>query len=309
MYLRLASIVGALFICCGELLAQSDSIIGEAGRNNFRSVNSAITALASDDDLSAGNYHFKNSTSPDADVDLTKWDSEITIGDLNARFAPIVQLSPAYLELEQEYPDGTGQSDLAVDSWSFGAGVGIRMKFFDNALEITPRIKIEYSEVDFDFDISGFDHTLLNQIIPDVDAWSYIPSLEGVYRQKVREGDDAIILRSRLSYIYVDASTSNSNIDNFSDESWILKNSVQYEHGVSLGGAINELKLRPSISRVDMHGAARDGFEFNNFYEFGLNLISSEFLTQYFREIGIGSTYVYEQQVQGWRFGLFGKLY
>ncbi|MCB0339604.1 MAG: hypothetical protein KDD53_08370, partial [Bdellovibrionales bacterium] len=134
------------------------------------------------------------------------------------------------------------------------------------------------------------------------------PSLETKLMVGLGEDTSTLGGSSRISYVYVDASTSNENLDDFYEESWIWKNYVYYDRPLGEIKTFGNVLIRPSIGRVDTHGSARDGFEFNNFYEFGLDLVARDLSPNYFSEIGLGATYLYEDEVQGWRFGILCKL-
>lgn len=288
------------------LLAQSDSALDQSARNSLRAVSSAIVALASDDAISAGIYKFKNDSSTDTDLSLFKWVGELPLADQKEQFIPLIEISPAYLELDQDFQDRTGE--INVDAWSIGLGVGVKAKIYGDRFSITPRFKVEYGEVNYDISVDGTDDSIVNQLIPDIDSWSYIPSLEGEYKEFLTTDGSAILIKSMISLIATEASTSNSNLTNFSDQSWLWRNRLSYDHLLSAAEQNNKYWIRPSLARIDIHGAARNGFEFNNFYEMGIELVAQGIEPELFSEISFGATYVYEDEIQGWRIGLLASL-
>jgi hypothetical protein len=276
----------------------------EARRTPLRSVTSAIAVFATDDGVTGGSYDFKNKGASDLELDMYKFVGEFSLGDPHAQFVPLIEVSPATMRIKQDITNGSAE----VDTWNVGVGAGLRMKFFDKLLEVTPRLKVDYSEIDYTYKLDGVDDDLVDQFIPDVDAWTYLPSLEAVVRQEVSENGPLFAFSSRISYLFVDASTSRETLDDFSDKSWIWKNSISYEQPVQVGESFGKVYVRPTVGRVDIYGAARTGFEFSNFYEFGLDLLSRSVAPDYLKEVGLTATYVYEKEVQGWRLGVIVHL-
>ncbi|MCB0329841.1 MAG: Solitary outer membrane autotransporter beta-barrel domain [Bdellovibrionales bacterium] len=305
-----AAMVALMPLLLGRASAQTEQLFDQDARKSYQAATNALVSLASDDSFSGGIYKLKSDDagSSDADIDLFKVIGEFPIGDSNLQFVPLLAITPSYLKLEQDSRESIPPANLELVSWGIGLGTGVQMKFFDNLLQLTPRFKAEYSELDYDFGVSGVDDALIDQIIPDVNTWSYIPSLEALVQPEVADDGGVLLVRSKLSYVYVNASTSNSNISSFSSDSWVARNQIAYEQPLSIFETKNNFIVRPGIGRVDLHGAARDGFEFNNFYEFSMDLLSREIASDYFQEIGLGATYVHEQEIQGWRFGVFGSL-
>jgi hypothetical protein len=294
----------AAFSNATRLDAQSRSSAEEGGRNALRSLTSALTALSSDDGVSSGVYKFENDGEEDTELKLNKFVGELPLGEHDLKFLPILEVSPALLKLTQNFEAG----DAEIDTWSLGVGVGLRMKFFDDLVEITPRIAAEYAEVDLDFGIEGFENLTF-----DVDTWSYIPSLELIFRPGAK-GEIAERTQggwefgARVAYLYVQARTSEKITDDFSDDSWIWKNRISYELEANFVEQLGPLYFRPSIGRVDVAGSARKGLGLDNFYEVGLEIVTRQVAPKYLKEIGLGAAYIYEDEVYGWRFGVVGKL-
>ena len=286
--------------------AQSEGELSDADRAVFRSATSALVALTSDDSLSAGAYDFWSKTGPKIEVELFKLVGEYSLPQIAEGITPIIQISPAVLDLKQNSADGS--SGLEIDSTGLGLGAGLRLEYFEDLLEITPRIKFDYAQVDFDGFSDTVESDVIDNLLPDIDTWSYLPSLEFAVKPKLDDHGSRLLLSSKISYLYLRATTSNADVGDFNEESWIWKNRLALEQPLELGQGIVPIVVRPSVARVDMHGSARDGFEFNNIYEFGLDLFTRETANKYFAEIGIGATYIYEDEVKGWRFGLIGKL-
>lgn len=309
--MKTGSIYIAIFLCFASSMghAQSDISFDEAAIQSFGTATNAFVTLESDDTLSAGSYKFKN-TSPGvtaSDLDLYKYVWEFEVGSSDGQFIPLIEITPAYLEYK-EVSEEILKSTAKVSGLSLGVGAGLRMKFFKDALKVTPRIKAEYADLDYDFDITGLDDSSVDNLIPDVKTWSYIPSIEVEVTQPVSDNGSFLSFGSKISLNNVNASTSNNNISDFSNDTWVLRNHLTYETSFSLGSDIKEVIFRPSIGRVDVHGAARDGFGFNNFYEFGAELVSQNILKNIFKETGVAATYIYEQEVQGWRLGFVVKF-
>lgn len=291
-------------------LAQERARLSEDARDGFKSATNAIVALTSDDNLSTGAYKFKNSDSdgPDATIDLYKLVGEFELGNRDGNFTPLLHVSPSVLYYKQQLPENDPPSEIKVDSWSLGAGAGVRMKFFEDTLRVIPRFKIQYAQVDYKFSIAGFDDEVIDAIVPDVNAWIYIPSVEAIFRHKLCDCGDLFSFGSNLSLLYVNASTASDNLDDFTDFSRVWKNRLAYESGVAFPAPVGQLIVRPNVSRIDLVGAARTGLGFNDFYEFGVDVLSREFRQDLFREVGVGLTYIYAKEVQGWRFGFFAEF-
>lgn len=306
----LAYIVVVIFVFCRSVFAQSDSSFDEAASKNFSTATNAFVTLESDDTLSTGAYKFKNNKPgvSNSDIDLSKYVWEFEVGSSNNQFIPLVEISPAYLEYKEVFPDEITEGEAKVSGLSIGVGIGLRMMFFGESLKITPRFKTEYADLDYDFDIADLDDSAVDSLIPDVKTWSYIPSLEVELTQPISSNGNFLTLGSKVAMNNVNASTSNDNINDFSDDSWVWKNHLTYETSFFLGSDNKEVIIRPSIGRIDVHGAARDGFGFNNFYEFGAEVVSQSILDNLFKEVGLAATYIYEKEVQGWRIGFIGKL-
>lgn len=296
----------SFLILTSTCIAQSDEQFSESERKAFSSITSAITALSSDDNLAAGTYTFKNNDSPDAELDLLKYVGEFSIGDRDSDIVPLIEISPSTLNAEQL--SGDQQLKVEIDSWSIGIGAGVLFKFLDERLQATPRFKVDYSEVEYSFSSTTLDVTGTNARTPDFDVWSFIPSVELNYSEQVSERDARLGYDTRLSFIYLESDPNLGTIDSFSDRSWIWRNAVYYEYPFSWESLGTELVLRPNIARVDVHGSARDGFEFNNFYEAGVELVDQDLESAWFSELGVGATYVYEKEVQGWILSLIVGL-
>ncbi len=276
---------------------------GENAAGAFQAATNAIVALVSDNSLSAGRYKFKDDTSPDADLDLIKVRGEVPLVSDDAQYVPYIEIAPGYLDASQS---SSGQGSLDIYSWNIGLGAGLEMKFLGGELILVPAFKFEYSDVDYDFKpptgLSGNDN------LPDINAMSYIPSLQIRYEPVLGENGQRILLSSRISYLYINGASSSPILDDFSDDSWISKNAFRLEIPIEDIEALGKVLFRPGMARVDMHGAARDGFGFNNFYEYGLEAASNSILDSYFSEVGFELVYLYESEVQGWRFGFFGDF-
>ena len=143
----------------------------------------------------------------------------------------------------------------------------------------------------------------------EIYAWSYIPSLDLLLKPFIiPEYDTKLLLGSQFSYLYVEASNSDENIGNFTSKGSVWKNSAAVEQSLNPAGDRDLLLIRPSIARIEVFGDVKDGFEFGSFYEFGLDIFSRSILENYFDETGFGVRHIYEEEVQGWRFGFFGSL-
>ncbi len=288
-----------MFLTLGQAFAQPIFDFDDIAKANFHSGIAAFEAFSVEEGMTGGTYKFKNSGSPDADMDIYKYIGEFRIGDSKAQFVPLVTLTPSYLRFDQDFTQG---GDLSVVNWSGGVGTGLLMKFFDDTLEITPRFKAQYSDADYSVSIPGVEKPVIDSFVPEIESMTYIPSLQVSWRQVLADDGGALILDSKLSYLYVDAKSSKGTLGDFSDHSWIWRSRIAYEQ------PIGDLLLRPNLARMDAYGAARDGFGFNSFYELGTELVSRKAGIKLLSEVGASVTYVYEEEIQGWRFGILGKF-
>ncbi len=295
-----------LFLGSSRLSAQDPGVFDEETSRGYKALTSAFVTLASDDSISGGSLTFKNTDEPDADLDIYKFVGEFALTDRDRTFVPLLEITPAYLDLTQEFPN---QTSVEISGQAFGLGAGLQINLLDNRFQIIPRMKVDYSKFNYDISIAGIDDNLVDSIIPDVDTWTYIPSLELLQRIDLGEQQkSSLILNSQISLVYVDASTSSRAVDDFSEQSWVWKNSVAFEDLFTPHESLGTLVFRPELTRVDNHGSSRDGLGFNNFYEFQVRVLSREVLTSVFQELGFGASYLYEKEIQGWRFGIVGRL-
>lgn len=305
---KLLVLTSLLFSYSGEAHAQGMMALGEDVRGGFRSITAALLALSSDDSLSGGTFKLKSDdpSSPDSDLVVLKTYVEIPLTDPKEDIVPLVELNPSYLKLEQEVLE-LGAS-TQIDSFGLGAGLGLRMKFIEDLLQVTPRFKVKYSRVNFEFAVDGIEQSILDDVSPKIDAWTYLPSLDILLKPKLNNHGGYILLNSNFSFLFVHAKTTNSQLGDFGENSEIWKNSIAIEQPVSLIESMSPVIFRPSFALVQIYGDAREGFEFNNFYEIGLDVFSLTIAQPYFSELGFGVRYIYEDEIQGWRFGLFGDF-
>ena len=291
----------------GSQLTQGPTI-RSIPQGGFESLTSALTALTSTDNISGGIFTLKDraSGSKDADVNVLKLWNEFALGESDSNFVPLLQLSFSYLQFEQGFESRAGER--SIESLGLGAGLGLRMKLFDDLFWATPRIKAEHTDYDFEGTFNQEDAAFDNVVFPDIDTWTYLPSLELQLRPRLKDSATLFIFGTKLTYLYVDAESSNSAIADFDSESWIWKNSLVVETPVTLGFEISELFFRPQISRIELYGDAREGFQQNNFYEVGADIFSRALLPNIFSELGISSRYVFEDRIHGWRLGVFGDF-
>lgn len=304
MLIRILSLIAVFTMCASSVCAESGDLFNNEASGIFQATVNSFVALAGDNSLSAGTYKFRNNESPDVDISLYKIVGEIPLGDSSAQFVPLLELTPAYINSKQSLSTTFGDSDIDTDSWGIGGGVGLQIKFFDDLVEVTPRLKFQYSRIDFDLSNSDEDR----DTVPIIDAYSYISSIEGQLRKDLCDNGSILSINTNLSFLYVDAASSQDKVDDFSDHSWIWRSRVSYEQPFTLSDYIGELFLRPGFARVDLYGAAKGGFGLRDFYEFSLDLITKSVATDYLSEVGIGATYLYKGDLQGWRVGFIFKI-
>jgi hypothetical protein len=296
-------------------LAYSTSVFAQAEQplfdaetqDSFKVATNAIVTLASNDSLAGASYKLKSDIAddPDSEIDLYKFNGEFPLGDSKNKVVPLIQFSPSYLKFNQNFADAG--SGAKIESTSLGLGAGVIFKLANNKIELIPRFKTDYNELDVDLYAADIDNELLDSIIPDLQTWTFIPSLEGRFQNRITNRQ-VLQLVSKVDYVYIDAFTSNNNIANFSSQSWIYKNQMALEIKTEYPLSKKELYLKPSLTRIDLLGVANSGLGLNNFYEIGLDLIDRKTFNNYLKEIGFGFAYIYEREIQGWRFGLLGKF-
>lgn len=285
----------------------TESIVFDpATQRGFQSLTSALTVLTTDDSVTGGTFSLEDPDGEisDADIDVLKLWNEIPLLEQDAQFLPLLEFNLAYLRFEQG--GSVGKAD--VDNWALGAGVGLKIALLDEVLWLTPRFKIEYADYDFKIRFDDVDQALIDAVIPDIYTWTYLPSLELMFQPKVENLPGRLSIGSRLSYIYVDAQSSKSSLSDFYSESWVMRNVLAFEAPLQCVFTGHEFFMRPLLARVDVYGDARDGFGLNNFYETGVDVLSRNLLSNIFSELGFGFRYVFEDEISGWRLGLFGDF-
>ncbi len=292
-------------LCPLSALAQ---LLDDDSRAGFRAITSALLAFSTNDSVSGGVFSIETEDPELSDTDLSilKTWVEIPLMDPEADFVPLLELSPAYLELSQ---DGLGGGlGFEVSSWGVGAGLGARLRFFDDSLEVTPRMKVEYSRLDYEVSSDRIDREVLDAFSPSLNTWTYIPSLEILLKNALNDRGRKALVSTHLSYLYVRATTSSVDLRDFSEKSLVWKNTVSLEEPVELFEKSEPVFFRPSFALVQLFGDARDGFDFNHFFESGLDVFSMSVGEPYFSELGFGIRYIFADEITGWRFGLFGDF-
>ena len=301
-FLVLQIVVG--FLSIKPLLAQTQE--NTSLRKALQSVSSAVIALATDDSLASGEYKFKNEIGPDAQMDLYKLVIEIPLTDSSAKIVPLFEVNPSYLKLSQDLGQVQDNAEFRVTSQGLGLGAGLRLSLFDDLLFITPRFKVDYTEFESEFR-TGAPSFIQGELESNAEIWTLIPSIELNYLYPLGIGSTVAQYSSQISYVFNDATSSDTDLGDYSDESWVIKNSAIVEIPIGSPLIVDSLMLRPQVSRIDVYGSARDGLEFNNFYEFGTELIAKD-VSSVLSEVGLGITYMYEKEIQGWRLGIIVKF-
>jgi hypothetical protein len=273
-------------------------------QRGLRSATAAIVTLQSDDNISSGSYTLKNSDAKDASLDLLKLAVELPVPRSDSGVMPFVEFSAAQVDLKQPAEDSL--TDLKIESVGAGLSAGVRLKFFEESLHIVPRVKFEYSEIDFKVrgDLDGV--TEANELLPDYTTRTYIPSLEMLYTHDLSKSGRSLRLGSTIEYIYLDAESDSALVNDFWEETWVWRNAYSVQQPLTL--LDRAFILEPTLARVEVHGSARDGLDFNNFYEIGATIATHTILTEFFATVGFRTKYVYEKEIQGWLFGVFGNF-
>jgi hypothetical protein len=289
----------------GQSFAQTFS---NDGRDGFRAITAALLAFSTDDSLSGGTFSIESETPDLADADLLvlKTYVEIPLTDPKADIVPLLEVSPSYQEIEQKSIDG--RDSVEVDSVGLGAGLGVRMGFLEDFLQVTPRFKLQYSRLDYEITAAGVDQATLDSLSPSLNTWIYQPSLEVMLKPKLNERGGLVLLKTNYSFLFSNATTSNSRLGDFSEKSSIWKNTIAIEQPITFIHNSPPVVFRPGFALVEIFGDAKDGFDLNNFYEIGLDIFSLSIGEPLFSELGIGFRYIFEDEITGWRFGFFGDL-
>ncbi|MBX7139177.1 MAG: hypothetical protein K1X83_14475 [Oligoflexia bacterium] len=290
----------------------------KAGVNE--ALSSALDALhiySSADTVSSGYYVFDEDAEPDTKLDVLKVLGEYTFSDgPDDTFVPLISGLIGNVRLRGDIPpleESPGPNDfLTLSTTSIGLGGGFDWTVF-GGLHIVPKMTFVYShsENTYDYNNEGsqlflqpFDGDLFNW---DVDTISYLPSLKAYYRWML--GKVRITPSAQYSHLHVDSFWTNSALLDVKTNTDILKTRVGVAAplGAEISGMPLENELFGALNFI--YGDAEEALGFPRYNEVGtlISALSSGQLP-WFSKLGVGATYVWNSNFDGWRVGLEGEF-
>lgn len=273
-------------------------------------VNGAIL-FGSQDSIAAGTLNVDRRNGTESNMDIFKLRYEHGFGEASDKLEPfVVGNIGSYKQVDHFHPffGGAGEDDFSrLMTFGVSAGGGVHWRPVDG-LEISPAFTLVYSQVENDYDYNNADSQSVEPVIDneifnwDLDAWTYIPSIEVGYTHNLEK----VELRGEVTYAHLfnDSFDSSSSIVSIHSDSGFLHSRVSAQGPLGVEVAAAPLDLRGTLSRSDIFGTARDGFPFSYFYEIGADLIADISERNYWvTEVSIGASYLTGDDVDGWRLG------
>lgn len=295
-----------------EVLPQE---IRDSVNSSLSNAINGIHVFSASDSVSSGFFKFDEDDGPDTDMDVQKINVEYDLEpQADGAVVPFISALIGNVKIVGELPpESEGANDfLTFSTTSFGAGAGLKISLPEN-FEVSPKLMVVYSRTRNNYDynnefsstiLSLFDGDLFNW---DVDTLSVIPSL----RLATELQTESLTVTPSIQYAHVRVESiwTNSELLDVQTSSDVLK--VKLEAGLPINGTDADLPaaLRIYAARSDIFGDARRGFELEDYYEAGF-LVSVETggSVPLFTEIGLGGSYIWNSDFDGFRIGLEGEL-
>ncbi|MCB0321594.1 MAG: hypothetical protein KDD60_11770, partial [Bdellovibrionales bacterium] len=250
--LTLYSITSLLFASSVSAQTQDPQSL-EALSASIRDAGNITIALNADDDFAAGRYRFKNTDSPDADMDIFRLAPEFPLAEKFSHIEPLLELSASYLNISQDVPipfPSTDADNLQFDVWSFGAGLGARIFLSEEYVRLIPRMRIVYSRFESSYDFRSPEtraelQPILGEAVDfDFTAWTYAPSLELEIAQVPFNDFLSFSFSSRADYLYTDSDRVFNRQKSFDSEASIWRNAVYLDFLTGIEFYATPLTLR-----------------------------------------------------------------
>ncbi len=280
--------------------------------------NGGLTGLhifSSTDSVSSGFFSVKKDDGSEKKFEVMKAGADIPLADKDSVFVPFVSGMIGIMKLtDSPKPvEGEGQDDFSrISTLSIGVGGGVDIHLLDQ-LRIVPKLMAVYGHTENRFDyhntfsqevLQVFDRELFNW---DIDTMTYLPSVKSYYVWDI--GATQITPSVNYTHIYVDSFSSSSPLVDVDSNSGLLQTRLSLDHDLGLLFVGAPLRGELFGQRNDIYGKAADGLGFNNYHEAGF-LISAntENKIPLFASLGLGVSYAWNSDFDGWRIGLQGDF-
>ncbi len=302
--------IAALGLFAGVPSAQiSDSTITRA----IAVTVDGFVVLADGPGFQSGRYRFPHSmridvtrlplgwTPPRATQDDGAWQTRVRpyfegrFGYVVARERGAVQVTGTPLELETKTYGGTVGGGAHIDfarRWTLSLGASIGYAHVENDLDTAANVAAVLEP----FRGRLFDWTLETaSVLPSARLRHYFPNI----------GAFETTLALSATYVGTWVIDEHDDLEHFHTDTGVfsLRAVTEGPIGVSVFG--NELRIRPSIERVQVTGDFERGLDVNGWFGFGLDLFArTEGRIPFLSAIGIGGTYEIGDNLEGWSIGI-----
>lgn len=285
--------------------------------DSISNVLNALHVFSSSDTVSSGSFTFDGDGEPDTDLDVMKISADLKFQeDDNQALVPFITGLVGHAKLTGEITplNGVGQNDfISFETTSFGLGAGADWNVFDN-LHFVPKMTFVYSQSTNEYDYNNEESQALLQLFDrdlfnwDVDTMTYLPSTQVYYSLPI--GDVKIEPSVQFSYVAVDSTWTNSHLIDVSTASEILLTKLRATTPLRVSVSDLPLELEVYGARHDIYGDALEAFGFHSYHEIGgaLYINDTRDCFPLFSKIGIGSSYAWNSDFDGWRIGILGEI-
>lgn len=316
-------ILGVSIAFQSPLLAQSrpaDSLPDEIKRDvndGLGSVLNGLHVFSSADMVSSGSFKFLSKDTPDDTLNVLKLSGDYRFEECQDQgLVPFVSGLLGSAKITSQIPpeEGPGQNDFTTTTtMSIGIGGGVDWNVVDK-FHLIPKMMLVYSRSTNNFDYNNlesqtyfkpFDGDLFNW---DVDTITYLPSIKGEYRW---ESQHHLHITPSVQYAYlnIDSTWTNSSILDVKTSSGVL------QPRLAIGAPLNTTLLSMPLSNevftgmTRVSGDARNALGFSDYYEAGILFsVDSHERLPVLTRVGLGFSYAWNPDMNGWRIGLEGKV-
>ena len=279
--------------------------------NSISQVLNGFFIFSSTDAVSSGQYRVKNSGADKQKFQVLKVSGTHFWGDeTEDTVTPFISGQIGSLKQQEQITpfEGDGSNDFStISSINAGVGAGVAFRFFD-ALTVSPEFHAIYSHTENHYDFNNqFSQDVLQLFNRDLFNWNidtitYMPSIGATYEHTV----NAITLVPSIKYsqMFIDSTWTNSELLDVNTSTGILNSRLETRIPTSQCLWEKDVELRPFISRTDIYRDARAGLGFGSFYQAGMSVIvATGDSIPYLSTLGIGGSYSWNSDFEGWRLG------
>jgi hypothetical protein len=271
------------------------------------------TILGGDYAAAGGIYSFRGGNV--ADLSLTRLGgggdvaSPGPLGLGGIKWAPVLQGNLGQFQADNEFKNGYLQGNrTSYDTHAVQAGGGARF-YFTERLSFAPTISGIYGHTENNFDPRNPAGELVKMVATGtlvdwkVDTWSVVPALD--LRYDWTWGRTTFEFRSRFNFFHTESFQSTSPVVGVNGDSQTWENKLDAD--VPLGWKLlgGELHTGGFFSRTELFGGAAEGLNASSFYTFnGRFVFDPNGKLWKLRWFGLGASYFWGNQFQGWSAGL-----